>query len=240
MADSSIFVSRRADAGALTAALLFPSLLTWLYFVALARSEPAIQQIAYAAGKTIQFVFPLVWVVGIRRQGPPWKAVKTAGLAEGLLFGAAVLVAILVGYHVWLGPAGLLDSAGEAITKKLAGFNLGSNSRYLVLAAFYALLHSLLEEYYWRWFVFGQLRRLARPGAAIAVSSLGFMGHHVIVLGVYFGWASPATVVFSLGAAVGGAYWAWLYHRSGSLLGPWLSHLLVDAAIFAVGYQLLR
>ena len=30
--------------------------------------------------------------------------------------------------------------------------------------------------------------------------------------------------------------WAWLYHRSGSLLGPWLGHALVDAAIF-VGYH---
>ena len=29
-----------------------------------------------------------------------------------------------------------------------------------------------------------------------------------------------------------GAAWAWIYHRSGSLLGPWLSHLLIDAGIF--------
>jgi membrane protease YdiL (CAAX protease family) len=43
----------------------------------------------------------------------------------------------------------------------------------------------------------------------------------------------------SLGVAVGGAVWARLYDRSGSLLGPWLSHLLVDAAIFFVGYELL-
>jgi membrane protease YdiL (CAAX protease family) len=39
--------------------------------------------------------------------------------------------------------------------------------------------------------------------------------------------------------AAGGAVWAWVYHRSGSLLGPWLSHMLVDAGIFLVGYQML-
>jgi hypothetical protein len=30
-----------------------------------------------------------------------------------------------------------------------------------------------------------------------------------------------------------------LYRRSGSLYGPWLSHLLVDAAIFWIGYDLV-
>ena len=32
---------------------------------------------------------------------------------------------------------------------------------------------------------------------------------------------------------------AWLYRRSGSLVGPWLSHLLVDAGIMVIGYDLL-
>jgi hypothetical protein len=32
----------------------------------------------------------------------------------------------------------------------------------------------------------------------------------------------------------------WLYRRSGSLLGPWLGHLLVDALIFTVGWDLVR
>jgi uncharacterized protein len=36
----------------------------------------------------------------------------------------------------------------------------------------------------------------------------------------------------------GGAFWAWLYHRSGNLIAPWLSHALIDAAIFTVGYDL--
>jgi membrane protease YdiL (CAAX protease family) len=66
------------------------------------------------------------------------------------------------------------------------------------------------------------------------------MAHHVILLATYFGWSSPWTYAFSLAVAVGGAVWAWLYERSGSLVGPWLSHLVVDAAIFLVGYDLAR
>jgi membrane protease YdiL (CAAX protease family) len=64
------------------------------------------------------------------------------------------------------------------------------------------------------------------------------MAHHVLVIGFYFGWTAPETWLFSFAVAIGGAVWAWLYHKSRSLVGPWLSHLLVDAAIFAVGYDL--
>ena len=74
----------------------------------------------------------------------------------------------------------------------------------------------------------------------IVISSVGFMAHHVILLSVYFGWGSPLTYLFSLAVAVGGAFWAWLFAASRSLLGPWLSHMLVDAAIFLIGYDLVR
>jgi membrane protease YdiL (CAAX protease family) len=46
--------------------------------------------------------------------------------------------------------------------------------------------------------------------------------------------------VLSASVAVGGALWAWLYRRSGSLLGPWLSHMLVDAALMAAGWDMVR
>jgi len=104
----------------------------------------------------------------------------------------------------------------------------------------YALVHSLLEEYYWRWFVFRQLRLSMSLGWAIAISSLGFMAHHVILLKTYFGWESPATYLFSFAVAVGGAFWASLYERTKSLYAPWISHMLIDAAIFLIGYDLAR
>ncbi|NNC75715.1 MAG: CPBP family intramembrane metalloprotease, partial [Acidimicrobiia bacterium] len=91
----------------------------------------------------------------------------------------------------------------------------------------------------WRWFVFGQLRQRTGFRAAMIISSLAFMAHHVIVMGIYTGWSSPYTYLFSASVAVGGAYWAWLYERSDSLVAPWVSHFFVDVAIFAVGYALV-
>ena len=44
------------------------------------------------------------------------------------------------------------------MTDKLTALGLQSPAAFIVLGVFYALVHSLLEEYYWRWFVFARLR----------------------------------------------------------------------------------
>ena len=232
--------SRRSNACAVLFALLFPSLLTLVYFVLLAGLAAALQQTVYAIGKIIQFAFPLWWILAVRRRRLRWRRPGVRGLLEGAAFGASVFVAVLLLYHCWLKPAGWLAGAQEAIYQKVTGFGLDGLPQYVALGAFYSLGHSFLEEYYWRWFVFGQLRELVSVRMAILVSSLGFMAHHVLLLGTFFGWFSWATVLFSLAVGGGGMVWAWMYHRTGSLWGPWLSHLLVDAAIFAVGYDMVR
>ena len=152
------------------------------------------------------------------------------------------MAGMLLLYHLWLKPIGYLtptSAAGLAVAEKIRGFGVKTLSGYIALAAFYSVLHSLLEEYYWRWFVFGRLRRFISLGPAIALASVAFMLHHVVVLGFYFGWLSPAAWVFSLAVGIGGAAWAWIYHRTGTLWGVWLSHALIDAAIFAVGFDLV-
>lgn len=236
--DPAASTSRRADAYAVLFALVFPTLLTWVYFVLLAGQEAGTQA-AYGLGKCIQFAFPLFWFLAAQRRRLRWKPPGTPGLAESVAFGVFVFAAMLLMYHAWLKPEGYLDAAVKKIGQKVADFGADTPTKYFVLAAFYSLVHSFLEEYYWRWFVFGQLRRLVPLWAAVLVSSAGFMAHHVVVLGTYFGWFSVATVFFSLAVAAGGAVWAWIYHRSDSLYGPWLSHVFVDAGIFVIGYHLV-
>jgi membrane protease YdiL (CAAX protease family) len=119
-------------------------------------------------------------------------------------------------------------------------FGIRSVPGFVGLAAFLAILHSFLEEYYWRWFVHAFLRNWLPFVPAALISGYAFTAHHVFVLDVYFPdrlWS--AVVPFSLGIAFGGIVWAWIYERSGSLLGPWLSHLIVDAAVMAVGYDIM-
>ena len=230
--------ARRADACVVLVAMVLPTLITWLYFVVLKDAAPAVQQGVYTAGKVLQFGLPIVWVAIVQRQRLRLRPDTTAGVAEGVGFGLLVFAAMFLLYHAWLKPGGYFVEASGAIREKVTGFGIDGLAKYVALGAFYALAHSFLEEYYYRWFVFGQLRRFIPLWAAIILSSLAFMAHHVIVVGLYFGWFSWLTMLFCLAVAAGGAIWAWIYHRSGSLVGPWLSHLAVDAAIFAVGYDL--
>lgn len=229
----------RRDWPAVGFALFLPTCVTVVYFVLLADRPAPWQQAAYAIGKTLQFGFPLLWVGLIQRRGWTLRRPRRRELVEGLLLGTAILAAMLVLYLGWLKRGGVPPEALAAIRAKADSFGVASLPRFAALGAFYALGHSLLEEYYWRWFVYGQLRNLMRPIGAMTISALGFMAHHVCVLTQYFGWMSAWTIFFSLCVAIGGVLWAVLYERHGSLYGVWLSHLLVDAGIFAVGYDLV-
>jgi membrane protease YdiL (CAAX protease family) len=231
-----------ADWVVLVVALVLPTAVTWLYFIALNGAPAHLQQSAYTIGKGIQFLLPAVWVFLVHRQRPRWARPPGWSVVWGLAFGLVIGGAMLALYAAVLKPAGLFDSAAGAVREKVRSFGAGSPAAFLLLALFYSAIHSLLEEYYWRWFVFGQLARGCRWPVAVAVSSVGFAAHHVLVLGLYFGYSGTTallTWLFTLAIVIGGAFWAWLYRASSSLAGPWLSHALIDAAIFAVGYQLI-
>jgi len=229
----------RADFAIVTLAIALPTAVTWLYFIALDGADRRLQQGAYSVGKTIQFALPLVWIGLVHRirltasRPPAWS------LVVGGALGFAVAAAMMVLYLVVLKPAGMFAGPAAAVRAKVESFGAGSPPAFVLLALFYSAIHSLLEEYYWRWFVFKQLSRYCTLVTAVGTSSFAFATHHVLVLGHYFGWTSPLTWLFTTGVIVGGAFWAWLYAKSGSLLGPWLSHALVDAAIFAIGYQII-
>jgi membrane protease YdiL (CAAX protease family) len=219
--------------------MAFPTALTLAYFVLLAGRQQALVQTVYTVGKAVQFGFPLAWTAWSTGRFPRPSLPVRRGSGVGFAFGIAVLVGALALHVAVLRPAGILDGGvAAAVQAKVAAFGVTSPQRFLALGVFYSLLHSAAEEYYWRWFVFGELRRAVRARTALVASSAAFAAHHLVILGTFFGRTSLWTPTLTLAVAAGGAFWAWLYHRSGSLLGPWIGHLLVDAAIFAVGYQL--
>jgi membrane protease YdiL (CAAX protease family) len=233
--------ARLRDWVALSFAMTLPAVMTFLEFVVLGgRMHEAnlALQIAFGAGKLVQFSFPVLYMA-LNRRGrlrpvaPTWRDLWV-GVAFGLLTSAAIWVLYPLLWH----NTNLFESTPATVRTYLEEFHLDTPARYLLLAAFMSGLHSLLEEYYWRWFVFGGLRRHVPGSVAIVVSSLAFMAHHVIILVAYFPGNLAVALVFSLCVAVGGAVWAWLYARYQSLYAPWISHLLIDAAIMAVGYNI--
>lgn len=230
----------RRDGLALLFAMLFPTVATWVYFVLLHGTKA--MGVAYAASKVIQFSFPLLWVGLVQRGSlrPAWPTGK--GLLLGAAFGLAVCGGMIWLYEAKLKKSPYLAETSAKLWDKLSAAGIDTTEKYLALGIFIAVFHALLEEYYWRWFVYGQLRRGVAVHWAILLSSLAFASHHVIEVAAYMKpehfWT--ATLGLSACVAIGGAFWAWLYQRSGSLYGPWLSHCLADAGLMWIGYDLVR
>lgn len=246
---------------ALVFAMVCPSVITAVYFMWLSETKSSWQQLAFGMGKAIQFAFPIVFVWFANRSKPSESApesnplfasIKTpdsfAPLAGNIGFrtsvwlaigfGALVALAMIAIYGILI-PDAVIDSLRIQVQQKIDSLGIDSVWKYLALGVFYTVCHSFLEEYYWRWFVFNGLRKFCSEMLANLVSGLGFAAHHVILLGFYFGWASPLTWLFAICIAVGGSFWAWLDNRSGSLKFPWLSHAIVDAAIFGLGFWMV-
>ena len=214
---------------------MFPAVATFVYSILLDDASWV-----YVLLQVFQIGFPILWVVFMQRRTLQITKPNTRGLWVSLLFAFLVSAATLALYLAWLKPTGFFEEPVGKITEKVQQLGLGSPAKFIAFGVFVVLLHSFMEEYYWRWFVFGNLRDFVSLRTAIVLSSLAFMSFHVIHLVEFFGWRSPAVWLFAPAVAIGGAVWAWIYHRSKTLYGPWISHLLIDIVIYVIGYDLIR
>ena len=226
-------------------AIFFPSVVTYVYFNLLASSAPVLQQSAYGVGKALQFGLPVVWVwLFFRnrlsfRSGSASESGQAGGKSSiglGIGFGLLVVVTMVVLFVLAIADSPVGVRLADMVKEKINSMELNSVVMYAAVGLFYTVFHSFLEEYYWRWFVYDLSKRFYSQWVSNVISSVGFAAHHVILLGFFFGWESPWTYVISAGIAVGGVVWAWMYQRDQTLWAAWISHAIVDAGIFTLGY----
>lgn len=241
--DGPLETSRAVHVSILAFACLFPTFGAWLYFVRFAGHDG--MAAAYAVAKVLQFAIPVVWWLSLRRRraeiasrSAPSILTRRPGVMPGLAFGAAVGGAMLLLWYAGLADSAAFRNVGGTIRAKIEAAGVTTPAAFLAVAVFYSLAHSGLEEWYWRGFVYRQGQRVLSDSTAIVGSSLAFTAHHILLLDSYID-SFVVVIGLSAGIAVGGAFWAWLYRRSGSLIGSWLGHLLVDVAIMTIGYDLL-
>ncbi|MFV2071442.1 MAG: CPBP family intramembrane glutamic endopeptidase [Thermoanaerobaculales bacterium] len=162
---------------------------------------------------------------GLRRRGPGYWV----GALSGLAFGAIIIFgSLLVGVQrIDLGP----------LHNAVRDMGLATPAAFLAGALGWTLVNSLVEEYVYRWFILRQCDTLLSKWPAIVAQSSIFTLHHVIAVSRYL---SPGfTALASCGVFAGGAVWAWLYFRYRSIWPGWISHVLADVAVFALGWKLL-
>ena len=222
--------SRRAALGALLIVAPAPAIGAW---VALWEEPGPLGLAVYGLGKLVLYGGPLAWLLLVEKRRPSWSPLRAGGLGAGgvlgLVFAAGIWALHLAGVSEGIDPAGLRSAAVAS------GF--ATPAKFVAVCAYMCVVNAALEEYAFRWFLFSRCRTLLGRGAAVLAAGLLFTAHHVIVLRAYFEW--PLALGCSLAVFLAGISWSALYLRYGSVWPGYLSHLLVDAAVMSVGYQIL-
>lgn len=224
----------------MTAALVVPLICALVYVVWVPNGNGG--RGAWFATKIWVLVYPLFFfsLIGLggltRREDRPsnwprWRIVVLTGLLTGLAIS-------LIGCLSVLTPVGeIVKGNSHNLVEKVKGLGFHTKGRFLMVATFITVLHSAMEEYYWRWFVYGHLRQMVGHWPGHIIAAVAFTGHHFVLMSVLF--PLPMALFLSLMVGFGGLIWTLMYEWHGSVLGCWISHLVVDAFVMVVGYRLI-
>jgi membrane protease YdiL (CAAX protease family) len=187
------------------------------------------------------FIFSKIWMIALPAlwfflmEGGLPRLEKTAagGYRMGWVSGV-VISAFIVGAALLLSRQ-MID--GGFFKEMMAKVGLDRKNVYIGAALYWVCVNSVLEEYVWRWFVVRQFETLLTRFAGIFAAALGFTLHHFLAMQVYF---SPlVAAICSFFIFIGGVWWSWMYVRYKTIWPGWLSHALVDVAVFGTGYYLI-
>lgn len=220
---------------ALAPALLLPTLAALFYFVLF--KEASIAKPIYIATKIFTVLWPVLATLVIFRQRLSLSEGKIANHRGSILPGLLTGFAILGLMVIWMNSPlrGIIMEGGPEVRSKVR--SLGFLDHFIPFAMFITLMHSFIEEFYWRWFVYGNLRKILSLPVAHGLAAITFAAHHLVVTCQYYPFAFALFLAFCV--AIGGLIWSLLFQRYHSLVGPWLSHLVVDAGLMWVGHQMI-
>ncbi|OPZ79440.1 MAG: CAAX amino terminal protease self- immunity [Alphaproteobacteria bacterium ADurb.Bin438] len=206
-------------------ACLVPFVASIFYFEILNGS--ALAKWIYLLAKIFILIYPLFFY----KLSDNYKKAFKFDLKEafiGLGIGAIILFA---GVFILKIPYifDLLKTATPFVKSKIENF--GVSEHYILMAFIISFIHSFLEEYYWRWFVYGTSK-------SSIISAISFSLHHFIVLNFYY--SVIIAIVLTLIVFVGGLLFNLLYIRKNNIWGAWLAHIGADLIIFYTGYLMLK
>ncbi len=219
----------------LAVAALLPFVGSLYYFVF--AGDSLLGRVCYGLVKGFTLFWPLIVSYWILKQPFPLRQDSRIpflrSLVEGGFVGLTIGTVILLAMMTPLGA--LARDSADAIGGKVD--DLGIRAHYWAFALLLSFGHSLLEEYYWRGFLFAQLvTRIPRYWAHI-IAGVAFSLHHIVICTQYFnlGWG----ILLGGSVAIAGILWSILYQRHGHFWGAWISHILADLALMYIGAQLI-
>ncbi len=152
------------------------------------------------------------------------------GLGLSLALGLAVYVLIVGGFFLLRGAVDFSGIAGN-----LSQSTGVDRSNFLWVSLYISFVNSLLEEFFFRGFLFWGLRE--KRAYAYGASAVLFSLYHTAMMAGWFDWWIFALAL--AGLAVGGLIFARLNEKNGNIYTSWLMHMFCNFAINTVGFILL-
>ncbi|MCP4710805.1 MAG: CPBP family intramembrane metalloprotease [Planctomycetes bacterium] len=217
-------------------AMLVPGAASLIYYVLLA--ETGFAFVVYGMAKIFLVIWPVAACWLWEKNSFKWSRFDVKKHLKAMPLGfitGGLIAALIIGIFKFSPWSGYIQQFSGQVRGKAEDMKI--INYYVPFAILISLGHSLLEEYYWRWYVYGRMRKLVRPITAYLIASFTFAAHHYVVLGCFFPiWA---TAILGTSVAIGGGLWCWMFCKQRSLAGCWVSHIMVDGVIFYVGYNLI-
>ncbi len=179
------------------------------------------------------FFLPLLLWISNRRL-MLWQVFrpKKKGLLAALGLGVGLYGLILGGYYVvrnYFDFSGIVDSLSQH-----AGVN---KDNFLFVSLYISFANSLLEEFFFRGFLFANLTACAGRKTGYLVSSVLFAAYHVAMM---IGWFSlPLFLLVMAGLLMGGMIFCRLNEKLGSIYPSWFVHMFANFAINTIGFILM-
>lgn len=102
----------------------------------------------------------------------------------------------------------------------------------------FVFVNPILEEVYWRGFVFERLSRSENSKKVIVVTALFYTLYHFLSVMPMF--QSGMNLLVILFVFIGGLYWGYMRDKIGSIIGTILCHAFADLGIVCVYWFLVR
>ncbi|MCK5115521.1 MAG: CPBP family intramembrane metalloprotease [Candidatus Aegiribacteria sp.] len=148
-------------------------------------------------------------------------------LLPGLLVGAVFLTAIYLFSLIF--SRQLIDTS--TMTTALDRWNLDSGNLFVFL--FMMIVgNSILEEIYWRGYVFSRLKTLTSSRNTVLLTALFYTSYHLITTVTLFSLAQG--LLLSSAIFLVGVFWAYLRIRFESIIPAVISHLLADLGLMLI------
>jgi len=165
--------------------------------------------VKHFSGQTFMKKWPLMAAIGL--------------LLAGIYFGAFELSK---GYIDFQHIAGQLSGAAQIGVENI-----------LLIGVFIVFVNSLLEEYFWRGFLFDEVNHLAGPWLAYGLTGLAFSFHHIMF---YYNWFSfPLFVLVSMGLIGYSLIMNAIFQRYRDLFSCWLVHAIADVSQILIALMVL-